>query len=107
MPKAGKPVVKNDILFADSVNLQVGSLQWYEWLLAHKKFSFNGEGGHFIAQCETRRDKAYWYAYRRRAGKLFKVYLGKTEELTFERLEQTSPDLAFKEISGRHHHVVT
>jgi LuxR family maltose regulon positive regulatory protein len=94
MPKSGTPIVRNELLHADASRVQVGSLQWYEWLSSHKKFTFEGEGGHFIAQCETRRDKAYWYAYRRRGGKLIKVYLGKSEELTPERLQQASLSLA-------------
>ncbi len=94
MPKSGTPIVRNELLHADASRVKVGSPQWYEWLSSHRKFTFEGEGGHFIAQCETRRDKAYWYAYRRRGGKLIKVYLGKSEELTPERLQQASFSLA-------------
>ena len=101
MPKSGNPVVKNELLLADSSHVRVGSLQWYEWLLAHKKFTFEGEGGHFIAQCEIRRDRAYWYAYRRRGGKLIKAYLGKSNELTHERLQQASLSLAGHQLSNQ------
>src|SRR3972149_7632572 len=94
MQNPGKCYVKNDFLHVDSRSIQIGSPEWYEWLSVNKKFSFKGQSGHFIAQCERRRNKAYWYAYRRRSGKLNKVYLGKSEELTLERLEQANISLA-------------
>jgi LuxR family maltose regulon positive regulatory protein len=89
MPTFIKPVVKDNFLFAGEERILVGSQSWYEWLYTTRKFSFKSQSGHFVAQCEKRRDKDYWYAYRR-AGKLIKVYLGKTEELTLDRLEQAS-----------------
>lgn len=89
MPTSIKPVVKDNFLFAGEERIPVDSQSWYEWLLTTKKFSFKSQSGHFVAQCEKRRNKDYWYAYRR-AGKLIKVYLGKTEELTLDRLEQAS-----------------
>ena len=41
-----------------------------------------------------RRNRAYWYAERRLAGRLAKVYLGKSEELALERLQGASRSLA-------------
>jgi LuxR family maltose regulon positive regulatory protein len=75
----------------------VGSPQWYAWLAHHQSFLFEGGAGHFTARRETRRGSEYWYAYRRRDGKLSKTYLGKSEELTPERLEQASAHLAGQE----------
>jgi LuxR family maltose regulon positive regulatory protein len=74
--------------------VQVGSPQWVAWLCGHQRFRFEGSGGHFYAQREMRRDVAYWYAYRRRGGRLFKMYLGKPGDLTPERLEQAGLYLA-------------
>ncbi len=98
MPNLAKPIVKENILSVDSVSVLVGSTQWYEWLAAAKKFSFKSPNGCFVAQCEVRRNKAYWYAYRRRSGKLLKAYLGKTCELTPERLLQISLSLTRKSV---------
>lgn len=92
MPGTVKSIVKDNCLFAGAAQIAVGSQAWYEWLATAKKFSFKGQKGNFVAQCEKRRNHAYWYAYRR-AGKLIKVYLGKTEELTLERLERASISL--------------
>lgn len=92
MPGSEKSVVKDNCLFTGENRILVGSTEWYEWLSNARNFSFKGEKGSFVAQCEKRRSNAYWYAYRR-AGKLIKVYLGKTEELTPERLERASASL--------------
>ena len=93
MPGSVKSVVKDNFLLTGGTQISVGSQRWFEWLTTAKKFSFKGQTGNFVAQCEKRRNHAYWYAYRR-AGKLIKAYLGKTEELTPERLEEISVSLA-------------
>lgn len=90
MLHSARSVVKDNLLFAGAIPIPVGSPAWFEWLSMAKNFSFKSQNGSFLAQCETRRNKGYWYAYRRRAGKLIKTYLGKTQELTPERLEQAS-----------------
>jgi len=101
MPRSNTPIVKNNTLTYDSTSVKVGSLEWYDWLDTNKKFKYQGVEGHFLAQCETRRNHAvYWYAYRRRAGKLSKVYLGKSNNLTKERLEQVSISLSEARLSN-------
>lgn len=92
MPGSDKSIVKDNYLISGENRIMVGSPAWYEWLSNARNFSFKGEKGSFVAQCEKRRNNAYWYAYRR-AGKLIKTYLGKTEELTPERLERASASL--------------
>ncbi len=93
MPNSSKSIVKDNTLVEGEMYIPVGSPSWFEWLSTAKKFSFKSYRGNFVAQCETRRNKGYWYAYRR-SGKLSKVYLGKTDELTLERLEQACISLA-------------
>ncbi len=92
MSNSVKATVIDNFLLTEETRIPVGSQPWYEWLSSAKRFSFRGNSGSFVAQCENRRNKTYWYGYRR-AGKLSKVYLGKTEELTLERLEQASRSL--------------
>lgn len=95
MRRQKKPIVRNDALVTDDANaIQVGSPSWRAWLDQHHGFFFEGSAGHFTARRELRRGTAYWYAYRRRGGKLAKTYLGRAEELTRERLEQASAHLA-------------
>jgi LuxR family transcriptional regulator, maltose regulon positive regulatory protein len=76
----------NQILF--------GTRQWHEWLVDGESFIFKGLAGHFTARHELRRGIPYWYAYRRRGGKLSKTYVGKSEDLTLERMEMVSTALA-------------
>ena len=70
---------------------------WAEWLedRATRSFSFEGPSGTFTARKERRSgsDEEYWSAYRKRGGKLRKVYLGKAEKLTLARLEKAATEL--------------
>jgi LuxR family transcriptional regulator, maltose regulon positive regulatory protein len=94
------PLVQNDLLVIDNPDagsvypIQVGSQLWVAWLADHSAFSYEGGAGHLAARCELRRGIGYWYGYRRRNGKLNKIYLGKSKELTRERLERASILLA-------------
>ena len=66
----------------------VGSEAWYCWLAAeqHQSFAFRNQLGTFTVRRERRRQRWYWYLYHKREGKFRKAYLGKTEEVTLERL---------------------
>lgn len=72
----------------------VDSAEWFRWLENHDRFIYQGEHGRFTARCEERRGKPYWYGYRKRRGKLQKVYLGKTSNLTIEKLTAVNIRLA-------------
>ncbi len=95
------PVVEDNFLALADEQVKVGSEAWYAWLEKNKKFKYQGRHGHFLARSETRRNKGvYWYAYRRSAGKLSKVYLGKPESVTEESLEQASVSLSEAQFSN-------
>src|SRR5215470_6586942 len=66
----------------------VGSEAWYCWLAAeqHPSFAFRNPLGTFTVQRERRRQQWYWYLYHKHEGKLRKAYVGKTEEMTLQRL---------------------
>jgi LuxR family maltose regulon positive regulatory protein len=73
--------------------VQVGSPQWYSWLTseANSTFFFTDEAGSFTARKERRkRGGWYWIAYRSRGGRLSKTYLGRSEDLTLERLREVT-----------------
>lgn len=97
-----KPAVRNGILNpgdADRPNNAIALegaqwAEWQQWLAQHGAFVYYGQGGHFTAQRELRRGHAYWYGYRRRGGKLHKVYLGRPTELDLARLEAANTTLA-------------
>lgn len=101
MRKVAKPMVREGVLWVNggeetavSPPIPLESPQWCDWLNHHKQFKFKGDAGHFSARRESRHGSDYWYAYRRRDGKLRKSYLGKSVEMTLVRLEEAAASLA-------------
>ena len=77
--------------------IAVGSPAWYSWLEDATSFVFRSPHGTFTAYKERRGPtQEYWKAYRRRAGRLQRVYLGKSGELTLDRLNAAAAELANK-----------
>jgi LuxR family maltose regulon positive regulatory protein len=94
------PYVADGVLHAENPpgtpKIAVGSAAWAAWLedRATHSFSFQGQVGTFTARKERRSgDEGYWSAYRKRDGRLRKVYLGKAEKLTLEKLEDAAAAL--------------
>ena len=86
----------------DDTAIAVGSPAWFKWLATAESFAFTGESSTFTARKEhTQRGKAYWRAYCMRHGVLRRAYLGKSENLTQERLNQAAHDLARAEQTQR------
>jgi len=77
--------------------IAVGSLEWYAWLGDTTSFVFRSQQGTFTAHKERRSStQEYWKAYRRRAGHLHRVYMGRSEELTLDRLNAVAAELGNK-----------
>ena len=79
-----------------ATGLAVGSPGWFAWLAgdAARSFSFRSPAGAYTARKERRqRGGAYWVAYRTAAGRQHKVYLGKAEDLSLERLDEAAAAL--------------
>jgi predicted ATPase/DNA-binding CsgD family transcriptional regulator len=101
MTRSRLPLVSdNHVLGLDgagdhSAPVVVGTDAWYTWLADQhiQSFSFRNLLGSFTARREHKGQGWYWYAYRKRAGKLCKAYLGKTEELTLKRLNAAAAAL--------------
>src|SRR5260370_42248853 len=102
MTRSRLPLVSdNHVLGLDGIGDQlapvvVGTDAWFTWLADQhiQSFSFRNPLGTFTARRERKRYSWYWYAYRKRARKLRKAYLGKTEEETLERLKSAAPVLS-------------
>jgi predicted ATPase/DNA-binding CsgD family transcriptional regulator len=99
----GPPLIQDDTLTyhqaGQPAQLLVDTSDWYAWLCTASTFAFHGEQGTFTARKEragSRRGGEYWKAYRRRHGKLYRAYLGKSEELTLGRLQSVAVMLASK-----------
>jgi LuxR family maltose regulon positive regulatory protein len=94
------PKVIGDMLYHDQGGLTVGSAAWFAWLDQdeHSAFYVETSAGTFTARKEQRRSgrfpRCYWYAYRKQASKLHKMYLGRSEELTSARLVEVAQRLS-------------
>src|SRR5215471_775031 len=92
------PLVSDNCIFEfdkareQSFRVVVGTDAWYTWLIDQhiQSFSFKHPLGTFTIRCEHKRHGRYWYAYRKREGRLCKAYIGKTEKLTIERLNEVA-----------------
>jgi LuxR family maltose regulon positive regulatory protein len=91
------PKVMSGVLYTDdaATGIHVGSPAWFTWLATAATLYFESPQGTFTAHHERRRrGGSYWIAYRRRAGILRRVHLGKPDHLTPERLEHVAATLA-------------
>jgi hypothetical protein len=98
------PKVENGYLYTDEGGCTVGSPEWFAWLNqdGHTTFYYESTIGTFTASKESRNHQMDWYAYRRqgrkrrgpRLEKLHKVSLGKSEDLTADRLVAVAQQLA-------------
>lgn len=98
------PKVIGDTLYHDGGGLTVGTAEWFIWLNQDEQrlFYVDTPAGTFTARKEPRRsghfDKHYWYAYRHEGRKVYKAYLGQSEQLTPTRLYNVARQLADKVI---------
>jgi LuxR family maltose regulon positive regulatory protein len=77
--------------------LTIGTAAWYSWLSTATTFAFTSAYGTFTARKErpgNQRGGWYWKAHRKRQGKLHRAYLGKSEDLTLDRLNAVAQALA-------------
>lgn len=75
--------------------IPVGGDDWAHWLEQASSTAFRFERGaaRFTARRERQRGHWYWYAYRRVAGRLRKAYLGRSSDLTVDRLAEVGARL--------------
>jgi LuxR family maltose regulon positive regulatory protein len=67
---------------------------WFSWLKQCPSFAFQGRSGHITLLKERRRyGEGYWYAYRTSHRHTAKKYAGRSEHLTFARLEALASTL--------------
>jgi LuxR family transcriptional regulator, maltose regulon positive regulatory protein len=91
------PKVMSGMLYTDDAHTgtTVGSPAWFAWLNTAATFYYESSVGTFTAHQETRhRGGRYWIAYRRRAGILRRTHLGKSTQLTAERLQHVAFSLS-------------
>src|SRR5258708_3854247 len=83
------------VILGDALTLTPESQEWFAWLASIPSFAFLGRAGRFTARRETKqRGESYWVAYQRIDGKLWKRYLGRTCDLTTEKLEEAARSIS-------------
>lgn len=98
MPSRHLPRLINDQLLcapgkvAPDETIKADSAAWFEWLRhpQHSSFSYQTSAATITVRRERKRNGWYWYAYRAVDGKLRKVYLGKTDDLTMGHLREAT-----------------
>jgi hypothetical protein len=91
------PVVISGYLYTDDLSTTGTALHtpaWFAWLDLGATFYYRARIGAFTARRELRRQRHFWYAFRRIHGKLRKVYLGSSIRLTREVLDRVADQLA-------------
>jgi hypothetical protein len=88
------------IFGGETLTLTPESQEWFAWLAGIPSFAFEGRAGRFTARREMKqRGESYWVAYQRCEGKLQKKYLGRTSDLTAEKLEATANSMSARPAS--------
>jgi len=88
-------------IFGDALMFTPESQEWFAWLASIPSFAFEGRAGRFTARRETKqRGESDWIAYQRCDGKLLKKYLGRTSDLTAEKLEATANSMRARPTSS-------
>lgn len=85
--------------------LMIGTPAWYHWLQTATTFTFISDKATFTARREQAGNKRggwYWRAYHKHAGQLRRVYLGRSQEMTPERLSAVATQLAEQENVVKH-----
>jgi len=110
MSKTDYSVTAGIMELPDGHCFEVGTSEWWNWLKSEKAKSFRFECDFGVKGYRARKEEiksrsgSFWYAYKRVNGKLRKRYLGKSEELSLERLESIAYDLA-KPTESKHSEV--
>lgn len=79
--------------------IPVNSPSWWSWVDSDQAVAFTFDCDHGIKNYRARKEAVkgksgkFWYAYKRHDGTLRKRYIGKSEELSLEKLEAIAYDL--------------
>ena len=91
MPQTNMPVLRDGRLhLVDHPSIAVDTEAWFAWLHQANRFCYWPTPSSFrlTVRKERRRHAHYWYAYLKYARKLHNAYVGRTEAVTSERLQQ-------------------
>lgn len=99
MTKRDYTVAAGILELPEGDTIRLNSPQWWEWLESEDAVAFTFDCDHGIKNYRARKEEIkgksgrFWYAYKRHNGTLRKRYIGKSEELSLEKLETIAYDL--------------
>lgn len=99
MPQTDMPVLRDGLLhLVNDAAIEVDTKAWFAWLTQANRFCYWPTTSTFrlTVRKEKRRRAYYWYAYLKNARKLHNAYVGRTEAVTRERLQQVLTHLMYK-----------
>jgi hypothetical protein len=99
MPQTDMPILRDGLLhLVDDSSIDVDSKAWFAWLRQANRFCYWSTTSTFrlTVRKEKRRHAYYWYAYLKNARKLHNAYVGRSEVVTRERLQQVLAHLMHK-----------
>jgi multidrug resistance efflux pump len=96
---------KSILAFIDTCSedgsIRIGSPEWKLFLKDAQSFRYiPSSDGYQINRAEVtvnnRSSKGYWYAYKKHNKRLYSYYLGKAEDITYEKLQLAVDNIDFK-----------
>jgi hypothetical protein len=82
-------------------SIHLGTDEWVDWCRKNKGFRFKPEqtSKHMLIHTVLVRNRngAYWYACRKVNGTQWSIYVGKTKDIYYEKLQETAEILSLGE----------
>ena len=96
------PLVSNDKLIRRDARQEilVGTDAWFDWLKTATIFAVADPKGHFIVSREHLARDAPWYASQSKWGKVRRVYVGQSANITRASLKQTAARLSHIKVAS-------
>lgn len=89
LPVVDLTSLNKEFLQNDEICIKIGSLEWYDYLETHKSFSVRVYGIRFTAvKKRSLNGFSYWNLKGWTGSNSYHTYLGKSEQLTFEKLTE-------------------
>src|SRR5260370_15517251 len=91
-PSGIRLTVRNDT--SASAPPEVGSHPWFSWLESTQRYTVATTEGVYYARKMQRSKRWYWYMHKRAGVRVCTAYLGKSADITYERLSAVVQRLA-------------
>jgi len=73
--------------------VKIGSPEWDQWITVNKAFAYMvGDLFYSVKSFDRRRGNGYWSAYKGMNNQIVKIYIGTSDKLTVQRLEEIGRD---------------